>query len=119
MTPMRGTRRTVGWLLAALSATVLVLSAWQLTSAARLYLDTVFVLLAPGWAVVTHLRLATRSLEWLVAIAIGLSGTLLLAELMTALHWWHPWPAFIVLAGATLFELLRQLIASRTAESGS
>ncbi len=115
---MRRDRRTVRWLLAALSATVLVLTAWQLTSAARLYLDTAFVLLAPGWAAVPHLRLATRSMEWLVAIAVGLSGTLLLAELMTALHWWHPWEAFIVLAGATLFELLRQLTAPRTAGAG-
>ena len=108
-------RRAIGALLATLSATVLVLSAWQITSAARLYLDTAFVLLGPGWAVVPHLRLATRSLEWLVAIAVGLSGTLLLAELMTALHWWHPWDAFIVLAGVTLFELLRQLTAPRRA----
>ncbi|WP_020659002.1 hypothetical protein [Amycolatopsis benzoatilytica] len=114
---MRSDRRTIGWLLAALSATVLVLSAWQLTGAARLYLDTAFILLAPGWAVVAHLRLATQSLEWLVAIAVGLSGTLLLAELMTALHWWHPWEAFAVLAGATLFELLRQLTAPRRAGS--
>lgn len=111
-------RRAVAAGLATLSAVVLVLTAWQVTTSVRLYLDTAFVLFAPGWAIVAHLRLATRALQWLTAIALGMSGTLLLAQIMIALDWWHPIAAFILVAGATLFELLRQATTPGPARSG-
>lgn len=101
-----------------LTTIVLVLTAFQVTSAIRLYLDTAFVLFAPGWAVVTHLRLAGRALQWLTAIVLGMSGALLLAQTMIALRWWHPMAVFILVAGTTLFELLRQVTEPGRAASG-
>ncbi|QRP47870.1 hypothetical protein [Amycolatopsis sp. FDAARGOS 1241] len=108
-------RRAVAAVLLVLTASVLLLAAWQVTSALRLYLDTAFVLLAPGWAVVVHLRLATRALEWITAIAIGISGTLLIAQVMVSTHWWHPTAVFVVVAVVTFFALLWQLITPRAA----
>ncbi|MEV6902809.1 hypothetical protein [Amycolatopsis sp. NPDC051372] len=108
-------RRAVAAVLLGLTATVLLLAAFRVTSEVRLYLDVAFVLLAPGWAVAVHVRLATHALEWITAIAIGVSGTLLLAQVMVSTHWWHPTVGFVVIAAATFLALLWQLIAPRAA----
>ncbi|WIX76687.1 hypothetical protein QRX50_35315 [Amycolatopsis carbonis] len=108
-------RRAVAAVLLGLTTTVLLLAAFRVTSEVRLYLDVAFVLLAPGWAVVAHVRLATRAAEWITAIAIGLSGTLLIAQIMVSTHWWHPKVGFVMVAVATFLALLWQLIAPRTA----
>ncbi|WP_432845314.1 hypothetical protein ACQPXB_30500 [Amycolatopsis sp. CA-161197] len=108
-------RRAVAALLLGLTVTVLLLAAWEVTSAVRLYVNTAFVLLAPGWAIVVHLRLATRALEWITAIAIGISGTLLVAQVIVSTHWWHPTAGFVAVAVVTSLALLWQLIAPRTA----
>lgn len=107
-------RRLIAAVLLALTTSSLLLTAWDAHGSGLLYLNTAFVLLAPGWAVVVHLRLPSRSLEWAAAIALGTALTLLIAQVMVSADWWHPVAAFLVLAALTLVALIPLVLRGKT-----
>lgn len=99
-------RRATAAALLALTSVSLLLTAWGAAGTALLYVNTAFVLLAPGWAVTARLRISPRSLAWTTAVGAGISMTLLVAQLMISTHWWHPTGALLALAALTFVALL-------------
>jgi uncharacterized membrane protein len=107
--------------LALIALTVLTVAETALGAASepRLYLAVVFVTVAPGWAIVSYLRIDSQSLRWTAAVAMGVSVTIIAAQIMTTTGWWHPTAMLLILAAATLAALSHHLVRDRPGAAGA
>jgi len=104
------TRRITAGALLMLSLLTGLTTALDLNTPLRLYLVVAFVLLAPGWAMVAHLRADRPALEWVAAIGLGVALATLLAQTMVSVRSWHPVGAMVVLTVLTAAALLPHLL---------
>lgn len=102
-------RRSIIVALLALTAAATLLAAFGVQTPVRLLVTGAFLLAAPGWAVSSYLRIASTSLEWIVAIAVGIAVSIIIAQTMVSTHWWHPVGAMVVLGALTFVALLHHL----------
>jgi hypothetical protein len=102
-------RRTAGGL-ALLTLATGSLSAAQVRTPFLLYLTVAFVLMAPGWAIASHLRITQPALLWSVASGLGLALGILIAQVMVSAGYWHPWAAMLGFEALTLAALLHRAV---------
>jgi hypothetical protein len=105
-----GLRRATASGLLVLTVVTGVLILADVQTPARLFVTLAFVLLAPGWAIAAFVRPARPSLTWSVAVAVGISVSIVIAQLMVNLHQWTPTPAMLALTGGTAPLLLHHLL---------
>jgi hypothetical protein len=86
------------------------LTAVQVHAPFLLYLTVAFILLAPGWAIASHLRITQPALLWSVASGLGLALGILLAQVMISAGYWHPWGAMLGFEALTLAALAHQAV---------
>ena len=106
---VRVRRATAGGLLALTAATAVFILA-DVHTPARLLVTLAFVVLAPGWAVAAFVRPARPSLIWITAVGVGVSASIVIAQLMVNLHQWNPTPMMLALAGVTVPLLVHHLL---------
>lgn len=106
MSARQGTARG----LALLTLASCMLTAAQVQTPLRLYLTVVFVLLAPGWALACYLRITQPALLWSVACGLGLALGILVAQVMVAAGYWHPWGAMLGFEALTLAVLVHHSV---------
>lgn len=100
---------------ALLLVTVVALTA-ELTGATgtwRLAATTLFVVAAPGWAIVAYARSASPSFQWAVGVATSIAIGIILGEAMVLLRFWHPEGAVVALGVLTLVPLGHHLVRGR------
>lgn len=76
----------------------------------------VFVLTAPGWALISYVNVRHLSVTWISAVGLSLSITLILAQVLVLTHTWYPEAAVVVLAFVTAIPLAHHVQRSRTGE---
>ncbi len=96
--------------LALLTLAAGTLTAAQVDTPLRLYLTVAFVLLAPGWAVASRLRMAQPALLWSVTCGLGLALGILVAQVMVEAGYWHPWGAMLGFEALTLAVLVHHWV---------
>ncbi len=106
MTARQGTAGS----LALLTLAAGVLTAAQVQTPVRLYLTVAFVLLGPGWALASGLRITQPALLWTLAAGLGIALAILVAQVMVSAGYWHPWGAMLGFEALTLALLLRRLV---------
>jgi hypothetical protein len=103
-------RRGTACGLALLTLTAGALTAAGVHTGLLLYLTAGFVLLAPGWAIASCLRITQPALLWSVASALGLALGILTAQMMVSAGYWHPWGAMLGIEAVTLAGLLHHAV---------
>lgn len=93
-----------------LASAALISTAVDLDSPIRLWVTLAAVLTAPGWAAVAYLRPLPASLEWTLAVAFSLVGSILISVVMLLTGWWVPGPALIGYLGLTCVALVLQVL---------
>ena len=96
--------------LLALAGAAMLTTAVDLDSPIRLGLTLAAVLTAPGWAATAFLLPLPASMEWTLAVAASLVGSLLISVVMLMTGWWFPGPVLIGYLGLTCFALLLRLL---------
>lgn len=93
-----------------LVAAVMVITVADLEVPFRLLLTMVAVLTAPGWAVTAYLLPLSPSMEWTLAVAFSLVGSIAISVVMLMTGWWHPVPVMVGYLFATYVALAAQLL---------
>ena len=75
-----------------------------------------FVLTAPGWALISYVNVRHLSVTWVSAVGLSLSITLILAQVLVLTHVWYPEAAVVALAAATAIPLTHHVLRSRPRE---
>ncbi|GAB3578903.1 hypothetical protein GCM10027445_46700 [Amycolatopsis endophytica] len=75
-----------------------------------------FVLTAPGWALISYVNVRHLSVTWVSAVGISLSVTLIVAQVLVLTHTWYPEVAIVVLAFVTAIPLAHHVVRSRPGE---
>lgn len=102
-------RGTAGGL-ALLTLATASLTAAQVHTPFLLYLTVAFVLVAPGWAIASHLRITQPALLWSVASGLGLALGILVAQVMVSAGYWHPQEAMLGFEALTLAALVHHAV---------
>ncbi|GAA3832799.1 hypothetical protein [Amycolatopsis tucumanensis] len=77
----------------------------------------VFVLTAPGWALISYVNVRHLSVTWVSAVGISLAITLIVAQVLVLTRFWHPEAAVVVLAFVTAVPLAHHVLRSRPGEA--
>ncbi|OXM67530.1 MULTISPECIES: hypothetical protein [Amycolatopsis] len=77
----------------------------------------VFVLTAPGWALISYVNVRHLSVTWVSAVGISLAITLIVAQVLVLTRFWHPEAAVVVLAAVTALPLAHHVLRSRPGEA--
>jgi hypothetical protein len=96
--------------LALLTLATCALTAAQVQTPLRMYLTVAFLLLAPGWALASYLRITEPALLWSVASGLGIALGILVAQVMVSAGYWHPWGAMLGFETLTLAVLLHHSV---------
>jgi len=96
--------------LALLTLATCMLTAAQVQTPLRLYLTVAFVLLAPGWALASYLRITQPALLWSVACGFGIALGILVAQVMVSAGYWHPWGVMLGFEALTLTLLVHHSV---------
>ncbi|NIH80147.1 hypothetical protein [Amycolatopsis viridis] len=72
-----------------------------------------FVLTAPGWALISYVNVRHLSVTWISAVGISLAIALIVAQVLVLTHTWHPEAAVVVLAAITTIPLVHHVLRSR------
>lgn len=68
----------------------------------RALLAVAYVLVVPGLAVADCLSLPSQLARWSLAVSLSLAGTILAAQGMLLVHWWHPLGAQLMLSATAV-----------------
>ena len=85
----------------------------SMSASVRLWVTLWFLLVCPGMAFVRLLRLSSASSEWTLAIALSLTLSTLVAELMLYTERWSPESTLAILMSLSLVGVLLQLLLLR------
>ena len=117
LTRARAARRWVALLLVVSGITACVFSATNVTGGflgdLRLLVTIVFLILGPGWAAAGFLRRAPAAHVWMLTVGVGVSATLLVAQVMVSTGYWRPAVALYVMTAASVPFLLRHAVVAQ------
>ena len=117
LTRARVARRVVALLLVLAGVTACALSLLGLTGGFlgefRALITMLFLILGPGWAAAGFLRRAPAAHVWLLAAGVGISVSLLVAQLMVSTGVWRPAPALYVMTALSVPFLLRHAVVAQ------
>lgn len=105
-TPFTDRRRLAA---AALALQVLVVALALADAPGRALVAVVYLLVVPGWAVVSLLRIDEPAVEWTLALAVSITLGTVVAQGLVWAGWWSLGAALGVLAAVTTPALLVQL----------
>jgi hypothetical protein len=72
-----------------------------------------FLVLGPGWSAAGFLRRAPAAHVWLLTIGVGVSATLLVAQIMVSAEYWRPDIALYVITALSVPFLLRHAVVAQ------
>lgn len=117
LTRARMARRWVALLLVAAGIAACVFSVMGVTGGVlgdiRFVVTTGFLILGPGWAAAGFLRRAPAAHVWMLTAGVGVSTTLLVAQIMVSSRWWQPSIALYVMTGLAVPFLLRHAVVAQ------
>lgn len=117
LTRARAARRWVALLLVVSGIAACVFSATAVTGGflgdLRLLVTIVFLILGPGWAAAGFLRRAPAAHVWMLTVGVGVSATLLTAQIMVSTGYWRPAVALYVITAVSVPFLLRHAVVAQ------
>jgi hypothetical protein len=117
LTRARVARRVVALLLVVAGVGACVLNVMHVSGGAlgevRFFITTAFLILGPGWAAAGFLRRAPAAHVWLLTIGVGVSTTLLVAQIMVTTGWWRTDLALYAITIASVPFLLRHAVVAQ------
>jgi hypothetical protein len=117
LTRARAARRWVALLLVVSGIAACVFSATNVTGGflgdLRLLVTIVFLILGPGWSAAGFLRRAPAAHVWMLTVGVGVSATLLVAQIMVSTGYWRPAVALYVMTAASVPFLLRHAVVAQ------
>jgi hypothetical protein len=79
----------------------------------RFLVTSGFLILGPGWSAAGFLRRAPAAHVWLLTVGVGVSATLLVAQIMVSFRWWQPDIALYAITAVTVPFLLRHAVVAQ------
>lgn len=117
LTRARVARRWVALLLVVSGIAACVFSAANVTGGflgdLRLLVTIMFLILGPGWSAAGFLRRAPAAHVWMLTVGVGVSATLLVAQIMVSTGYWRPAVALYVMTAASVPFLLRHAVVAQ------
>lgn len=117
LTRARVARRVVALVLAAAGLLACALSLANVSGGVigdvRLIVTVSSLLLSPGWAAAGFLRRAPAAHVWLLTVGVGVSVTLLAAQIMVSTQWWQPNVMLYIFTGLSVPFLLRHAVVAQ------
>jgi hypothetical protein len=117
LTRARVARRYVAIVLVVAGAAACAMNVLEVTGGLpgdlRFYLTSGFLVLGPGWAAAGFLRRAPAAHVWLLTIGVGVSVTLLVAQVMVSAQTWQPDVALYLITLASVPFLLRHAVVAQ------
>ena len=116
-TRARVARRLVALLLVLTGITACALSVLELSGGVlgefRFFVTMAFLILGPGWAAAGFLRRAPAAHVWLLAAGVGISVSLLVAQIMVSAGVWRPAAALYLMTVLSVPFLLRHAVVAQ------
>jgi hypothetical protein len=117
LTRARVARRYVAIVLVVAGAAACMMNVMEVTGGPlgdlRFYLTSGFLVLGPGWAAAGFLRRAPAAHVWLLTVGVGVSVTLLVAQVMVSAQAWQPDVALYLITLASVPFLLRHAVVAQ------
>jgi hypothetical protein len=117
LTRARVARRWVALFLVVAGITACLLNVQGITGGVvgeiRFLVTSGFLILGPGWSAAGFLRRAPAAHVWLLTIGVGVSTTLLVAQVMVSFQWWQPDIALYAITAMTVPFLLRHAVVAQ------
>ncbi|OLT20681.1 hypothetical protein BJF78_35220 [Pseudonocardia sp. CNS-139] len=117
LTRARVARRAVALLLVVAGVVACVMSVMnvqgEVMGEVRFLVTTAFFIMGPGWSAAGFLRRAPAAHVWLLTLGVGVSTTLLIAQVMVSTGFWRPDYALYGVTALSIPFLLRHAVVAQ------